>query len=602
MSRLFLVTIVTTLVLASLDAAASSRTGLVFKSGEVRFVSTQALTSRTAQADCEDNPDLAFRFNEQVSTDSLRLEERRLEEAEIELQVSIELVCGSGSATFEYGHSANNGGSTNSVSIAPMSPLLTVSLAPGASQSVRIQYAFSEERLRSASYTLFGNRVTFIIDGAFGQTGQRRDLASIEFLGDPIDASRFDPDIEPRIRDAADAFNNACLVAPSGSSLERTCDEIREFATTDDQMRQVANAFDANALTNVPRASGEGGRLQTENIADRIHTLRGVGGGGFSMSGLTLNMNGQTITHDWLPLAVRSNADGDDRSATLFGSRWGVFLNGNISVGKRKQRNREAGFDFDSWGITSGVDYRFDQGHIVGTAIGFSRYQSDLANDGGKLDGDTWSFQGFGSIALAEDFYIDLTLGYAETDFDQQRVIDLSGIGNLTRHMTMGSTSTDEWSTSISLNYRLRLDNGWNLTPYGEFYYADISIDGFTETGSVFSFRFPDQNIKSKLWSAGLRASRAVSLNRGVMLPYADLAWQYESGIDGYTIQPVLMSAPAAGAPIMINDPDRHFARFDAGVSWVLHSGTQFFASYSGLLFERDTTRHTVHAGARWEF
>jgi len=53
---------------------------------------------------------------------------------------------------------------------------------------------------------------------------------------------------------------------------------------------------------------------------------------------------------------------------------------------------------------------------------------------------------------------------------------------------------------------------------------------------------------------------------------------------------------------VEINDPDRNFARVDLGLSWVFLSGQQLFVSYSTLLAESDTTRHSIFFGFRGEF
>ena len=195
-----------------------------------------------------------------------------------------------------------------------------------------------------------------------------------------------------------------------------------------------------------------------------------------------------------------------------------------------------------------------------------------------------------------------LTAGYSKTDFNQQRVVDLSGIGSLSREVASGATSSEQYSGSASVNYRVRLDNGLMLTPYGQLYIADVSIDGFSETGSVFAFDYPDQSFTSQLWSAGMRGSRAFSRERFILSPYVDLSVQHQSGIDAYSLQPTLTGTSIFGPAVEISDPDRTFGRLDAGLSWVFPAGSQMFFSYSAMLFERHTTQHAFFFGGRWEF
>ncbi|MEN1728940.1 MAG: autotransporter outer membrane beta-barrel domain-containing protein, partial [Pseudomonadota bacterium] len=230
------------------------------------------------------------------------------------------------------------------------------------------------------------------------------------------------------------------------------------------------------------------------------------------------------------------------------------------------------------------------------------RSQSDLDTDGGEVDSENWSLQMFGSMDLIENLYVDATLGLVQGDFEQNRVVDLTGIGSLTRQIASGSTDTQEWSASLALNYRLMLDSGWIVTPFASFLYTDIEIDEFSESGSSFDYFYPEQSFESERWSVGVRASRAINLERGVLLPFVNLSWQHEAGLDGYSVQPSLTGTTILGPTVEVNDPDRDTGRAEVGFSFVMASGNQFFINYSGLLFDRDGTEHAVFLGARREF
>jgi outer membrane autotransporter protein len=579
------------------SAHAGHRSAMVLKSGEIRPVS-QSLHGQLMNDQCDQNPDLMFVFTEQVSSDGFQLEAGVDDQGQISLQVSIDLACDSGSAAFEYGHETSGDFKSSEIQISPLAPVLSVSLQAGASNSTTIGYSLLSGRVRSATARLKGDRITFIAGGTFGQASDPRELAVVRFIGDVIDPSILDG-TNRRLRDAGTALNRACRQAPAGSDFAAVCDEIREHAMTRDQQLQAVNAFDAHGLAATPQAAGEGPRLQQSNVRDRLSQIRS-GGPNMSFSQISVSFNGQRFDQSWLPTSLQMNEEPE--GSRLLGDRWGVFVNGNVSLGSRSERDKEVGFDFDTWGLTGGVDYRFDNGAVAGLALGYSKYDADIDADGGSLDGDTYSVQLFGSLDLATNLYADLTAGYAHTDFSQRRVVDLSGIGSLTRQVSRGSTSSDQWSGSMALNYRILFDNGMNITPYGQYYVARVKIDGFSEQGSVFDYRYPNQSYTSKIWSAGLRGSRAFNLQRAIMMPFVDLSYQYQAGIDSYIVQPTLTSLPISGAEVEISDPDRSFGQLDAGVSWVLPSGNQFFVSYSGLLFERDTTRHSFFVGGRWEF
>ncbi|AKS41781.1 autotransporter outer membrane beta-barrel domain-containing protein [Wenzhouxiangella marina] len=555
-----------------------------------------------AELDCEGQPDLAFSFSETASPELLNLDLDGQREGQILLQLTITDTCGSGSASFEYFHDSEVGlpGFGPGISVSPSATQLTLPLEPGASRSLTIQYRMDGDQALSSRWRLIGEQITFVVDQSLGQASRRRALAQVNFRGNVVVPEDFTGRQLRRLIDAGTALNRACRRAQEGTRLFEVCETIRERATSGERQQQAARAFDGNALTGIARLAELGGRIQNRNLSQRLSARRS-GSRGFSASGLSLSVNGQHFDTRFLPMSLRNN-DSDGGGSRLLGERWGAFINGDIALGKRNDREKEPALDFDSWGVTAGIDYRFDRGAIAGLALGYGRSRSDLDSDGSQVDADQWSVQLFGSLDLADKLYIDGTLGTVRGGFDQTRVVDLSGIGSLTREQASGSTDTREWSASVAINYRWLLDSGWTITPFARFLYADIEVDGFSESGSVFDFSYPDQSFTSEQWSAGLRAQRAFSLERSIVLPFINVHWQYEAGLDGYSVQPSLTGTDILGPTVEVNDPDRDTGRIDVGLSWVLQSGNQFFLHYSGLVFDRDRTENALFIGARREF
>ncbi len=595
-------------LVASFQAEAMTRHGAVYESGRIVYSSQPVSRTMDGHA-CEEDPDLIFTFSESLSQSSLALDVRSEDAGSITLTVNITLSCREGSAVFEYDHEpdGNSGVIGEDIDINPQSFGINMPLATGASEQAVINYQalesapfFTEHR-----FLLVGDRVSFFAGTAFGQAGERRELAVVSVAsGDVIDMGAI-IDADARTIRAGSALNDACDLAEPGSTLFQTCLEIDQFAETPAQLRQASNAFDAHQITAVPAASTESTRIQSGNVAERLEVIRSGMAPALSLDGLAFRSGGQNFSLAWLPsdLMARVNGEsGDDIGSQLLAERWGAFVNGTVTIGDRSRRGDETAFDYDSWGITAGVDYRFDNGAVVGVAGGFSRYSADLEGNSGKVDGDSYSIQGYGTFDLIENLFIDATLGYTTTDFDFGRVVDLAGIGSMTRSTARGSTDARVISATVSLNYRIRLDNAWSITPYGQFGYSDIEIDGFSESGSPFDYQYPSQSLDSQLWSAGIRVNRPISLDRGVLVPYADLAFEYESGIDGYSLQPVLVESGIDGPMVSISNPDRSTGRLDLGASWVFLTGNQLFFSYSALLMDSDTTRHSFYFGARWEF
>lgn len=594
----------------STQVMSASRTGTVLASGQVNY----GIGGSTPQQECDENGDVIFTFTETVIPEVIELERISLDSGNVAISVQIDEVCnpeqfGFGQASFEYEHTAVSGGGEigEDLAIDPVAPQLMIPMDDGASQSTQVSYQALELDSPGSDDKIFAldaTRILFTTEQLSEEIIRGERLVSITVIeeGGPSLPPDEIPTTDDRILDAATALNEACEAVEDGTPFAEACGIIAEETLTEEQIRQVARAFDPHEMAAMPAASSEGGRIQGANVNTRIEELR-AGATGLSINGIALAFNGQRIDSSWLPGSVTDALSADSGGgSSLLSEQIGVFVNGEISLGDRDRRGKEVGFDFDSWGLTAGIDYRFDEGTFAGISLGYSEYDADLDQDGGSTEANTITVQGYGSYSFSDDIYLDATLGYSVSDIDQGRVVDLSGIGDMTRTIARSSTDADQYSASLALNYRLPLDIDWSVTPYGEFLYAHNEIDGFSEHGSPFALEFDDQKFSSKTLGLGFRVTRAINFASGVLSPFVDAAYQYESGNDGYLMEPGVAGTSVFGPDVEINDPDRHYGRLDAGASWVFLDGQQIFVNYSAVVFERHTTRHSIHFGFRGEF
>jgi len=590
------------IALFTMNAQSATRHGWVLKTGEV-LTSSGGPSPNMAGFSCADEQ-AAFSFSESVEPEQLELARRDLGSGSVLVSLSINEVCASGQATFEYAHVAEQGQIGEDIGISPVQTTITASLVVQNLDARTFEYQVLDVDTPGEIDKVFrleAGGITFIADGSFGQAARSETLATITIVeGPPLDTENPALREDQRTLDAAEAFNNACEDVGAETDLARLCDAAAD--TDSEGAIQIAEAFDPHELSAAPGAVVEGGRIQAANIGGRLAALRG-GATGISLNGIALAYNGNILDSSWLPADAIDEAGSEaGGGSSLLSERLGFFVNGEISLGDRDRRGKEFGFDFNSWGLTSGIDYRFRSGLVGGISLGYSRYDADLDDDGGSLESDTVTLQGYGTYSFTEDLYLDATLGYSNSNLDQDRVIDLTGIGSFGRSVARGSTDARQYSTSLALNYRLPLDTSWSLTSYGQLFYAINQIDGFEERGSVLALRFPDQEFFTRSFSAGLRASKAITFATGVLSPFVDAGYSHESGNDGYALQPTIVETGGLGPVVEISSPDRNFGRVDAGASWVFLSGQQVFFSYSALVGESDTARHAFYFGARFEF
>lgn len=570
-----------------------------------------------AKFSCEDSA-LAFVFSETVDggppPESISLQENSQDSGQVTVRVEITQTCGDGDATFSYSHDSNGGtiGPSGDLNVSPQTFSLSVPTMPGASKSQAVNYQAVDdsESEDNETFTLFGDQIVFFVDNTAGQASDRRDLVKVTIPANDqnaVDPNNLPDDATDRERNAIEALNDACAMADPGSDLAEACGQIQQSLSQLDpdqrreQVRRIADAIDPQVVSVTSLSAIETGRIQFSNIQARLLALH-QGAKGLSLGNVSLSLNGWNIGTGWLNGYLNAASEDDDSSSRLLGEKWGLFLDGSVSLGSHDKRSTEPGFDFDSYNLTAGLDYRFDNGLILGGAVGFTNYNSDLDGSAGGLDTNSRTLQGFGTYNFTDRFYVDVTAAYTAGDLNQDRVVDLSGVGGLGRETARGSTNSDQTSASVALNYDTSFSPGWSATAYGSLYFADTTIDAFSEHGSALALSFEKQNFQSLLTSLGVRVSKVVNLSNGVLTPFADVALQHESKYDSFEIKTRFVQVDSAGPSGLVANPDRDFGRAAIGASWVFPSGNQVFFRLNSLLLDANTSRYSVYVGGRFEF
>ncbi len=388
-------------------------------------------------------------------------------------------------------------------------------------------------------------------------------------------------------------------------ALEGLCSDLYETALNGDgeTINTVMEQITPNEVIGQSTSIAEIATAQFRNIGSRLSQLRAGGGSGFSSTGLNA-----TYGNGSLPIGMLAylNNSADESSGidvkNDFISPWGFFVNGTISMGSRDATGRELGFDFDSYGLTAGVDYRLSANKVVGVALGYANFDSDIDGQA-KLKSTGLTLTGYGSFYVNDNFYVDARISVAKPDFDQSRKIEFTLGDTTVSRVASGSTSSNQYSVAMSAGYNF-YKNSWNITPNGSFRYINTSIDGFTETGAGgFNFNYSNQDLESMIWSAGIRVSKAISLKNGVITPQFDFDYNYESLNDGNDIEARFVTAPLGEVFIIETDsPDRTYGSAGLGFAYISSNGKQAYINYRSVLGLEGFSRGTFNLGARFEF
>lgn len=389
------------------------------------------------------------------------------------------------------------------------------------------------------------------------------------------------------------------------NALENLCDDIIKEASQGNGplIRKLMREITPDEVIGQSSSAAEIVSSQFTNISSRLAELRGGAGSGISIAGLNARYGRQNIPVGMLAYLNQSE---DEKQATGvaddFISPWGFFINGTFSMGERDQTGRELGFDFDTYGLTAGLDYRFNSKTVLGMALGYAKFDSEIST-AARLDSQSYTLTGYGSFNITDRFYMDARISYGQPEFEQKRRVQFSIANKSFDRIATGKTQAGQYTLAMSAGYQFN-QKAWSITPNASVRYVKTKIDSFTEKGAGdFNFVFSDQEIESLVVSAGLRVSRAFSLNNGVLTPQFDFNYNREMENDNDFIEAKFIMAPDDELFLIETDsPDRTYGYAGAGLVFVTANGKQLYVNYRETIGLNNFSQGSVNLGGRFEF
>ncbi|MEL6868657.1 MAG: autotransporter domain-containing protein [Pseudomonadota bacterium] len=334
---------------------------------------------------------------------------------------------------------------------------------------------------------------------------------------------------------------------------------------------------------------------QIKNIDSRLAALRG-GARGVSVQGLALNVGGKA-----LPGNLFSNAVEQSDNALLQDSRLGLFMNGRVNFGEQGATATENGFDFDTLGVTAGIDYRLRNDLAFGAAIGFANAEVDYNNTGGNLDSDSLTYTVY-STYFTDRFYIDVLAGIGDIDFDSARTMVFADGGTGVDTIALGRTEGDQRIVSANFGYNIDR-NGWLFVPFLGYDFIDTNIDGYSEVeGQGWELAFDEQSVQSQILSAGVRMSYTKSVGFGVIVPHLRIALQEELEDEQRVLIARFVNDPTNTRFSFRTDaPDSSFLQLATGISVQMENGLAGFIDYETITGYDNLDTSTLTLGLRFE-
>lgn len=402
----------------------------------------------------------------------------------------------------------------------------------------------------------------------------------------------------PRITQAADT--------PDQLDLAAICNNLKDPRTSTAQAVAALDAINGEELIGsaamVVRLMGQ----QHGNLSQRINALRS-GASGIDLAGLSVSVSGQQISGNVLQ-ELLDGMTGGAASADDFG-RWGLFVNGRANFGEKDRTDDQVGFDFDTIGVTTGLDYRLRDNFIVGGSVGYTKLDANFDHSGGSIDIDSWNGSLYGTYFVADSFYVDASLSYGDSGYDSVRHIVYTDVGGTVNRTAKGDTDGTQSAAGIASGYDFN-KGPWTFGPHIGAYYVNVDADAYDEHGAGgLNLAIGDQNAESFTLNGGAHLSRVFTPSWGVLIPHLriDYVHEFKDGrelvdvgvvADPFSADP-LDPTPAIELRTDRADPD--YCVWSAGVSAQFINGISGFLNYQGTAAYNNLSLSELSFGMRWE-
>ena len=337
-------------------------------------------------------------------------------------------------------------------------------------------------------------------------------------------------------------------------------------------------------------------------IGTRLLDLRG-GSRGF-VTGLNHQDGagrGEAFANERLAGATGGGASADDMSG-----RWGGFFNFGYNWGDVDQTTLQDGYDFNSYHLLAGVDYRVSDALVLGGAVSYSDTKSDYDLSLGNVKAKTWSFGGYGTY-YRDAWFVDGLVAYGSTDYDTKRNIIISSSNPNIQPFNTSATASPggtQWSASIGFGRNFDQE-GFTITPTARLNYIWVKNKAFDENEPIngMGLHVDERTLNSLQSGLGVKLSTNVNTAYGVFGPYFQAQWMHEFHNGTPSIVSKFVFSPINQAFfIPTEDPTRNYAALMAGSSATFPNNFSGFVQFSAALGLKNESAYGIVAGIRKQF
>jgi len=243
---------------------------------------------------------------------------------------------------------------------------------------------------------------------------------------------------------------------------------------------------------------------------------------------------------------------------------WGAWLSGTATFGSNGRAN---GFDFETDGITLGVDRAIGGNLLVGIAGSLATNQSELDDNASRLDADQRSLALYGLWRAGEHVFVDGMVGTGRLDFDIRRWSnDADALGTAAR-------DGDQWFASLATGYEHH-GPSMTLTGYGRLDTSRTTLDGYREFGlDLHDLEYRQQVVENSTVAVGLEGSWRIGGDAGRVSPFWSVEYREALQNQGEAAINYVIWPSATDYRLRMDSYNDHALALSAGLDVTLRRG-----------------------------
>ena len=403
--------------------------------------------------------------------------------------------------------------------------------------------------------------------------------------------------LTPNQKQMAIILDQACTGATN--ELIARCNEMLGGAFNESELTDILQQLIPDQISSMGSSAVKIGGTQLDNLMSRLSELR-RGKQGNSADGLSFNLKGEPVPLGKILSSLSPQKGGGASSDIFSNEKFGFFIHGKVNVGDKDQTEREGGYEFSTLGVTAGMDYRFSDALVMGTAFGYANSDTLFDQSKGEMNTNAILAAFYGSYYFPQSFYLDWTAVYGLQDYEMDRNIRY----NNNSYAASSELEGDQYDIAVSLGRDFNWRQ-WLFNSYARVEYQLVDIESYQETGGHgFALNVGEQSVTSFTSALGGQVIFNWSQPWGILSPGAQFEWVHQYKDNSRYINASFVNSTATGGILSLatDDTDRNYFNLGASLNATFTHGQSAFILYESRVGQNNISSHTVEIGVRMSF